>query len=134
MTESLAPTAVVAGYFDIWNEADPARRRALIERTWSPGAAYLDPMFAAKGADELDGMVAQVHAAYPGHHFRLDGGVDAHHGRARWGWEFAPPGGGAPVMRGVDFATLAADGRLQDVTGFFIPPSDTAGGAADGNA
>ena len=95
---ALAPAAAVAGYFDTWNEADPARRRALIERTWSPDAAYRDPMFAAEGVDALDGMVAQVHAAYPGHLFRLAGGVDAHHGRARWGWEFAPPGA-APTAR-----------------------------------
>ena len=123
---SQAPTAapiadVVDGYFAMWNETDPAARRAAIAATWSPDARYRDPLFAAAGHDALDAMVVAVHEHYPGCRFRPAGDPDAHHDRARWGWEFVGPDGAAIVASGVDFAALAPDGRLLDVTGFFAP-------------
>ncbi len=129
MAESSAATPtekVVDGYFAMWNETDPTRRREVIEKTWSEGASYVDPMFSAEGPDALDAMVAGVHERFPGHRFRQTGAVDAHNYRARWGWELAGPDGGPPVVAGVDFAVLAADGRLREVTGFFEKPTDEA--------
>jgi hypothetical protein len=117
---------VVDAYFAMWNETDPARRRAAIETAWSADARYVDPMFSAEGADGLDALVAGVHQQFPGHRFRLTDPVDAHHDRARWGWELAGPDGGTPVAAGVDFAVLAPDGRLREVTGFFKAPSQVA--------
>ena len=110
---------VVDGYFAMWNETDPARRREVIEATWAENASYVDPMFAADGPEALDDMVAKVHERFPGHRFRLTGTVSAHNDRAWWGWELAGPGDGTPVACGVDFAVPAPDGRLREVTGFF---------------
>ena len=129
MTETnaaLSTRKVVDRYFAMWNESDPGRRRELIEATWSPDASYVDPMFAAEGPDALDALVARVHTQFPGHRFRLTGAVDAHHDRARWSWELAGPDGRPPVVAGVDFAVLAPDGRLREVTGFFEPPANAA--------
>jgi hypothetical protein len=109
----------VDNYFAMWNETDADRRRDVIAATWTPAAGYVDPMFTATGHDALDTMVAGVHQQFPGHRFRLTEAVEGHHG-ARWGWELAAPDGTA-VAAGVDFAVLDADGRLQDVTGFFTP-------------
>ena len=117
---------VVDNYFAMWNETDPARRHEVIATTWSRDASYVDPLFAAEGAAALDGLVAGVHEQFPGHRFRLTGAVDIHHDRARWGWELAGPDGGPAVAVGVDFAVLALDGRLREVTGFFEPPANAA--------
>jgi hypothetical protein len=114
-------TRIVDGYFEMWNETDPARRREVITATWAPGAGYVDPMFAADGHEALDTMVAAVHQRFPGHRFRLTEAADGHHDRARWGWELAGPDG--PVAAGVDFAVLDAEGRLREVTGFFAVAS-----------
>jgi len=84
--------------------------------------SYLDPMFSAEGHEALDQLVAGVHERFPGYRFRQTEPVDAHHDRVRWGWEFGEPGA-APLVAGVDFAVLAADGRLGEVTGFFAAPS-----------
>jgi hypothetical protein len=116
---------IVEDYFAMWNETDPARRRAAFERAWTADATYLDPMFSAEGADGLDALVAGVHQQYPGYRFRLTDAVDAHHDRARWGWELVAPDGAAYVS-GVDYAVLAPDGRLRQVTGFFAPPAPSA--------
>ncbi len=129
MIESNAATPlgeVVAGYCAMWDETDPARRREVIEATWSEDASYVDPTFAAGGPDALDEVVAGMHERFPGHRFRPTGTVDAHNGRARWGWELAGPGDGPPVAAGVDFAVIAPDGRLREVTGFFEQRSGTA--------
>jgi SnoaL-like protein len=126
MTDSRTATsieAVVDGYFAMWNETDAERRRTVIAATWSPTASYVDPMFTAEGYEGLDALVAGVHQRFPGHRFRLTDTVDTHHERARWGWALVPPDGGAPVAAGVDFAVLAPDGRLGEVTGFFAGPA-----------
>jgi hypothetical protein len=47
-TSATTPIAdVVQGYFTMWNETDPDRRRQAIATTWSPEASYLDPLFEA---------------------------------------------------------------------------------------
>ncbi|MGI8856143.1 MAG: nuclear transport factor 2 family protein [Thermomicrobiales bacterium] len=125
--EDVTPISdVVDGYFAMWNEIDPLRRRAVTATTWSREASYVDPMFAADGHEGLDALVAAVHEQFPGYRFRLTGAIDSHHDRARWDWELAAPDGSPPVAAGVDFALLAPDGRLRAVTGFFAPPANTA--------
>ena len=83
-------------------------------------------MFAADGPDALDAMVGAVHEQFPGHRFRQTGGIDTHHNRARWDWELVGPAGNPPVAVGVDFASLAPDGRLREVTGFIEQPAESA--------
>jgi len=111
--------AVVDGYFEMWNETDAVRRRAAIAAAWVPEASYVDPMFAADGYEGLDALVGKAQGQFPGDRFRRTSAVDAHHDRVRWGWELVPAAGGPPVAAGVDFAVLAPDGRLREVTGFF---------------
>jgi hypothetical protein len=39
----------------------------------------------------------------------------------RFAWDLVGPHDGTPVAAGVDFATVADDGRLRAVTGFLDP-------------
>ena len=129
MTENEVVTPmsdVVDGYFAMWNETDPTRRRTVTAATWSHDGSYIDPLFAADGHEALDALVVAVHEQFPGYRFRLIGEVDVHHDRARWNWELAGPDGSPPVAAGVDFATLTPDGRLRTVTGFFAPQANAA--------
>jgi len=108
---------LIERYIASWNESDPGRRRALIARTFTEAATYLDPMMQGEGQAGIDAMIAAVQDRFPGLRFRLVGKVDSHHDRLRFSWELTPPEG-APLASGTDFAVLAADGRLQSVTGF----------------
>jgi hypothetical protein len=49
--------------------------------------------------------------------------VDEHHGVFRFSWVLVDPQG-QPLLEGMDFVELAAEGRLQRITGFFgaFPP------------
>ena len=114
-TTSLA--AVVESYIAAWNETDPERRRELVGATFTDDARYLDPLMSGSGADEIAAMIGAAQAQFPGHRFALDFGPDAHNDVARFAWTLAGDDG-TVVAKGVDFATVAADGRLRNVSGF----------------
>jgi hypothetical protein len=111
---------IVSRYIDMWNETDDARRRELVARTVTEDAHYLDPLMDGDGVDGISAMIGGAQQQFPGHRFSLTVGPDAHHDRVRFGWSLAADGG-EPVAHGIDFATVAADGRLHEITGFLEP-------------
>lgn len=113
---------VVRSYIEMWNEADPARRRELVSQTVTEDASYLDPVMAGAGIEGISEMIAGAQQQFPGHSFTLAAGPDVHHDRVRFTWSLAPAEG-APIAYGVDFATLAEDGRMRSITGFLEPAS-----------
>ena len=115
---------VVDRYIGTWNETDPAKRRQLIERTWTEDGMYLDPLMAGEGQEGIDAMIETVQARFPSYRFRRTSEIDAHHDRVRFSWELGPYGG-APLAGGLDVGVIA-DGRLRSITGFldFAPSPD----------
>jgi hypothetical protein len=65
-------------------------------------------------------MVDAVQAQYPGHRFGRVSGIDAHHDQLRFAWQLVDPDG-AVAAAGIDVGTVAPDGRLQRIVGFFGP-------------
>ena len=110
-------STTIEGYFACWNSVDAEERRRLVEATWTPEARNVDPVLDATGHDGLTAMFAGFHDTYAGHSFRPLGGVDEHHGMARWGWEMIDPDGNV-VLDGVDVAMIT-DGRISYLVGFF---------------
>jgi hypothetical protein len=108
--------ATVDKYIATWNEPDAERRRALAGEVWTDDGTYLDPLMRGDGPDEIAQMIGAARAQFPGHRFELSFGPDAHNDHVRFAWQLV--GGEGPVAAGVDFATVAADGRLRAVTGF----------------
>ena len=109
--------STVNSYIEMWNETDAERRRALIADVLTDDVTYLDPLMSGDGADQIDGMIAATQEQFPGHRFGLLSGPDSHHDRVRFSWSLSA-NGGDPVAVGVDFATIAEDGRMRSVTGF----------------
>jgi hypothetical protein len=107
---------LVDRYIAIWNDTDAASRRALIARTWTENARYVDPLMASDGHDGLDTMIAGVQQRFPEFRFSLLGKPDAHGEHLRFSWALGPRGGEA-VIKGTDFAVLQSS-RLHAVTGF----------------
>ena len=111
-------TTIVDGYIAAWNEPDPDRRRELVADTFADDASYVDPLMTSEGVDGIAAMIGGAQAQYPGHRFELSAGPDLHHDRVRFAWTMVGADNGTPVAAGVDFATVASDGRLREVTGF----------------
>jgi len=114
-----ATLALVDRYIAAWNEADPARRRALVAETFEAAARYVDPVAQAEGVEHIDAMIAAVQQRFAGLRFSWVGKVDAHNDRLRFQWALAAAGGDEPLVIGTDIAELSADRRMQTVTGFF---------------
>ncbi len=119
------PDAVVEAYVATWNETDPARRRAGLAMAWTGTGIYRDPVMASDGPAGIDAMLAGVQAKFPGFVLKRTSKVDAHGGSLggpagrylRFTWSLGPADGPS-VVEGVDFCTLAPDGRLASVVGF----------------
>ncbi|WP_394821575.1 nuclear transport factor 2 family protein [Pendulispora albinea] len=113
---------LVQRYLDGWNETDPARRRALIEDTYTKDCTYTDPLASVSTPAGIDGFIGAVQKQYPGIVFTLSGAVDAHHNQARFTWHAGAPGA-EPAVIGFDVA-LFEDGRIRHVYGFLdkAPP------------
>lgn len=116
------PTELIDRYIEIWNENDPTRRRALIARTWTADATYLDPLLQGEGHEGINAMVQAMQERYPGNHFRRTSEVDVHHDRVRFGWTLGPDGG-PPLAQGIDFGVLDSANLLAAVTGFLDQPT-----------
>jgi len=110
-------TTRIDQYIATWNETDPEGRRALLAQVWTDDGRYVDPLMSGEGHDGLDAMIAGAQGQFPGHRFELTFGPDAHHEHVRFAWKLLGPGGDA-VAAGVDFGTVAEDGRLRSLRGF----------------
>ena len=104
-------------YIDAWNATDAERRRELVGAVWTEDGTYVDPHVSASGHDGIAAMIGQTQQELPGHRFELCFGPDAHNDRVRFDWRLIGPQDDAGAA-GVDFGTVAGDGRLSSVTGF----------------
>jgi SnoaL-like domain len=104
----------LAGYC----EADPERRRTLLDQVWAADGELVDPPLEGRGPEAIAALVDIVLQHYPDHRFRRTSEVDVHHDHARYAWELVGPDGTVAVA-GLDVATLDADGRLTRIIGFF---------------
>jgi SnoaL-like protein len=111
---------LVNNYIAMWNETDPDRRRELVAQTVSSDADYVDPVMEGSGVDGISTMIGAAQTQFPGYRFTLLTGPEAHHDRVRFTWSLAADGG-APMAIGVDFVSLADDGRMRSITGYLEP-------------
>ncbi len=56
-------TALAEQYIAAFSETDSWARRALIGRTFTEDATYLDPLMASDGQDGIDAMIGGVQAS-----------------------------------------------------------------------
>jgi hypothetical protein len=109
--------SIAENYVEIWNEADGARRRKLIEQVFAPQVSYTDPLMQSAGYDALNAMIAAAQAQFAGLRFSVTGRQDAHHDVLRFSWALGV-GGAEPIAIGTDIAEMTPDGRIARVTGF----------------
>lgn len=116
-SQAQSPARLAQQYLDVWNEGDAAARKRLVDALFAADATYVDPMMQGEGRDGIAAMIGAAQQQFAGHRFALHGNADGHHDVVRFSWSLAADGN-APVAIGTDVVTLAADGRLKQVTGF----------------
>ena len=111
------PHTITDRYLASWNEADAARRQALIAALWNPQGRYADPLMSGQGHDGIARMIEAARAQFPGLQFTPRGEADGHGAFARFSWSLGPAGGAA-VAGGTDVVRLDDQGRIAEVIGF----------------
>ncbi len=107
-------------YCAAWNTADGAERRAILSSVLTNGGLYVDPSVCAVGIEAFAVHIDGVVARNPGARISRTGPIDAHHEVLRFSWNNRLADG--TILRaGIDFCTLAADGKFQSIVGFFDP-------------
>jgi len=111
-----------------WNDyascwaAEPQERDCRLSHQVTDDVAYRDPGIEVAGRAALAGYMEGFRGSFPGNRFVIDH-VDAHHERSLARWRQVDDAG-TTVMTGASIARHAPDGRLADITGFFLgPPS-----------
>lgn len=112
------PQDVLTAYIDAWSEPDPDRRDALLRVAWSEEGIYRDPQMETKDRQALSDYIGTVHERMPGSHLAYTSGVSRHHAHIYFSWQLVTADGKV-ALKGVDFGSLAADGRLRQIVGFF---------------
>jgi hypothetical protein len=112
------PNELVVSYLAAWNERDPARRKALVAKTWTETGGYVDAHRHGDGHDGIDAMIRAAQDRFPGYQLRLISGIEAHHGYVRFSWSAGGVPGAPLYLAGTDVFVVAGDGRLQLVVGF----------------
>ncbi|KHJ53606.1 polyketide cyclase [Aureimonas altamirensis] len=114
MTE---PGMIADAYLSVWNEADDAKRLALLAEGWSRDARYVDPLMSGEGHAGIATLIGAARAQFPGHSFTLRGTPDGHGAYVRFAWNLAGEDG--PVVAGgTDVVKLDDNGRIVVVVGF----------------
>jgi hypothetical protein len=109
---------VAEAYIAIWNDQDPAGRRARIEALFTEDATFVDPLADIRGWDAIDQLVGGAQAQFAGLTFAVAGNADGHHDIARFTWHLNAPGTEEPVVVGFDVITLDATNRITQIHGF----------------
>ena len=117
---------VMLAYIEAWNTPDEQSRRALLDRCWADDGTYTDPIYEVRGKDALGAHIGRFlsegpSGRGPGYRIPIGSGVEHHHGMIRFTYVLLDPEG-EPVFEGLDVGDLAADGRLQQIVGFFGSP------------
>lgn len=102
--------------------AHPSARKARVAELFTTDVRYTDPLADVTGRDGVAGFLDAAREKLAGFEFRLHGEVDAHHDRARFRWQAAPPevfaAGAEPPVVGFDVIVTDGDGRIAQVHGF----------------
>ncbi|MFB9931108.1 nuclear transport factor 2 family protein [Amycolatopsis halotolerans] len=112
-------------YVAVWNESDPAARRAAIASLWAEDGVQFTESAEYRGHRELERRVDEAFEEFvggAGFVFRSAGDAVGHHGVVRFSTCMVPAADGEVAWTGFVVAELGEDGRIQRDCQFAEPP------------
>jgi hypothetical protein len=103
-------------YIHIWNETDPAARRAQVAALWIETGTHYVKVREVHGHADLETRVAtshQTNVVERNYRFEATGDVEQLRDLVKFKWHMVPQAGGAVAATGSIVALLAADGRIR---------------------
>ncbi len=110
----------VDAWFRAWAEADDAARGRQLATIATPSVRFRDRFSFVDGVDELSQQIGAYHRFMPGIRIARKGDVRHCQGLVLAEWTASAPDG-SPRGGGANVFSLAADGRIDMVTGFWAP-------------
>ncbi len=120
---------LLTAYVALWNEPDPAVRRAAVARLWAPDGLHYTQTRRFRGTEELSARVTEAHDQFVGAsglRFVSGEDIDAHHDVARFTWKMLPGNGEEVLAVGFDLLVLDDAGRIEVDYQFNEPPPPVA--------
>jgi hypothetical protein len=111
-------------YVHIWNETDPAARRAQVAALWIENGTHYVRTREVHGHADLETRVAtshQTNVAEKNYRFEVAGGLEQLRDVVKFNWHMVPNSGGAIAATGLIVMRLAEDGRVQTDYQFIDP-------------
>lgn len=103
-------------YASTWS-LEGRERQAELEACVALEVSYADPGTEIQGLAPFLAYMEAFQGGFPGHSFRIRA-VEAHHGSSLARWDLLDAAGN-PVMPGLSFGQVGADGRFLRLRGFF---------------
>jgi hypothetical protein len=116
----MTPDQLWQRYSRIWS-SDRETRNAELQACLASLCNYCDVNGSVEGHEALSNYMEGFQQSVKGGRFRILS-VIHHHDRMLAEWELLGPDN-AVLQTGRSFATVAGDGRLASITGFFDPPN-----------
>ncbi len=107
-----------------WNESDPHKVRAHLDRALAEDVQFIDPSTTTNGIDEFEANVHEVQANLPHAAYSRSSGVDSHNNLHRYHWQITRDG--EILLPGFDVTEVNDEGKVIRVLGFFgsLPLTD----------
>lgn len=115
VSQAVPLNELVERYVALWNDPDPASRRAAVCGLWVEDGVNFTSSLEARGYSALEARITRAHERYVAtgeHRFRPGAEVQSHHGAAKLRWEMVRTDTGEVAAAGSEFFVLAADGRI----------------------
>ena len=112
----MMPDLLWQRYARIWS-SEPTVRTTELEACLADGCSYCDINGRIEGREALSDYMGEFQQRVRGGKFEISS-VIHHHDRTLAEWKLVGPDG-AVLQTGRSFATVASDGRLMNITGFF---------------
>jgi len=117
MTYSIR-TLLLRNLHGVFEEADPVRRRVVIDEIFTEDVVFHEPAGVRRGRDEIDRIAGEIRATHPDFRYTPRYEPEELVGAAgRIQWVSGRPGD-APAYAGTDFITVR-DGRISALYLFF---------------
>ncbi len=103
-------------YVHIWNETDPAARRAQLAGLWIEDGTHYVREREVRGHADLETRVAtshQTNVTERNYKFEVAGGVEQLRDMVKFNWRMVPKSGGAIAATGLIVLLLTGDGRIR---------------------
>ncbi|GAA1967234.1 nuclear transport factor 2 family protein [Amycolatopsis minnesotensis] len=119
---------LVDRYVSVWNESDPAARKAAVAALWAADGTEVIETATYHGHEAIEARIAEAHETLVrdgGFVFRAAGDAAGHHDSIHFTTHMLPAGGGELAWTGSIFVKLGEDGLILEDHQFAVPLPET---------